>query len=94
MKNLSLLLSNFGYRFLFTVIGLALTNNVYACSGGFYEVLILGASLSAISAIILLLISFRVSKGKAYFIRILAIILSLPLILLILLVSYILIAVY
>lgn len=85
MKNLSLLLSNFGYRFLFTVIGLALTNNVYACSSGFYEYLIV--SLSTILAIILLLISFRVSKGEAYFIRIIAIILSLPLILLILLIG-------
>ena len=81
MRNLSLPLSNFGHRFLFTTIGFVWTNNVYAYTP---TEALFGASLSAILSIILLFISFRVSKRSAHFIRILAGILSLPLILLLL----------
>ena len=90
MKNLFLLLNKLtklDYQFLLVVIGFSLTNNVYACSLVFFYWVFFGICLSAGTAIILLIISHRVSKEAAHSIRILAGILLLPFILLVLLIG-------
>ena len=87
MKNISLLLNKLDYRFLLVMIGVSLTNEVYACSPAFFYWFFFWICLSAVAAIILLIISHRVSKEAANSIRILAGILLLPFILLVLLIG-------
>lgn len=70
MKNLSLLFNNSVYRFLLLVIGLTLTNKVYAHTYYFYGILyIYFVAFVLILTVILLPISWVLSLKIAHIIR-------------------------